>query len=85
MLPDHTACRDSHGRRNGGLSTLVAEHQKGFTRRTSQSGYPSTWQSRYREHAVRDEAGLQSCVDDVAINPLNPLGQSGGGLAAFHL
>ncbi|WP_368565141.1 transposase [Pseudoxanthomonas sp. UTMC 1351] len=70
VLPDHlhAVIRMDDGTAN--YPRLWQDIKKGFTRRTSEPGSPSAWQSRYWERTVRDEEELQALVDYVHINPL---------------
>ena len=71
VLPDHLHAVIRMEDETADFPRLWQDIKKGFTRRTSQPGAPSAWQSRYWERTVRDEAELQAFVDYVHINPLN--------------
>jgi putative transposase len=70
VLPDHLHAVIRMDDGTADFPRLWQDIKKGFTRRTSQPGHPSVWQSRYWERTVRDEAELQALVDYVHINPL---------------
>ena len=70
VLPDHLHAVIRMDDGTADFPRLWQDIKKGFTRRTSQPGHPSAWQSRYWERTVRDEAELQALVDYVHINPL---------------
>lgn len=70
VLPDHLHAVIRMEDQTANFSRLRQDIKKGFTRRTSQPRAPSAWQSRCWERTVRDEAGLQTCVDYVHVNPL---------------
>ena len=70
VLPDHLHAVIRMDDENADYPRLWQGIKKGFTRRTCKAGAASPWQSRYWEHTVRDEAGLQACVDYVHVNPL---------------
>lgn len=70
VLPDHLHAVIRMDDATADFPRLWQDIKKGFTRRISPPGSPSAWQSRYWERTVRDEVGLQACVDYVHINPL---------------
>ncbi|KRG71548.1 REP-associated tyrosine transposase [Pseudoxanthomonas dokdonensis] len=70
VLPDHLHAVLRMDDATANYPRLWQDIKKGFTRRTSQPGKPSAWQSRYWERTVRDESELQAVVDYVHINPL---------------
>ncbi|MEJ1098732.1 transposase [Pseudoxanthomonas sp. CCNWLW206] len=70
VLPDHLHAVIRMGDDTANYPRLWQDIKKGFTRRTSEPGSPSAWQSRYWERTVRDEEELQALVDYVHINPL---------------
>jgi putative transposase len=70
VLPDHVHAVIRMDDANADYPRLWQEIKKGFTRRIRKPGDATPWQSRYWEHTVRDEQGLQACVDYVHVNPL---------------
>lgn len=70
VLPDHLHAVIRMKDETADFPHLWQDVKKGFTRRTSQSGAPSAWQSRYWERTVRDKEELRAFVDYVHINPL---------------
>lgn len=70
VLPDHLHAVIRMDDATADFPRLWQDIKKGFTRRTAPPGSASAWQSRYWERTVRDEVGLQACVDYVHINPL---------------
>ncbi len=70
VLPDHLHAVIRMQDDTADYPRLWQDIKKGFTRRTTQPGSTSPWQSRYWEHTVRDDQALQACVDYVHINPL---------------
>ena len=70
ILPDHLHAVIRMDDATADFPRLWQDIKKGFTRRTAPPGSASAWQSRYWERTVRDEVGLQACVDYVHINPL---------------
>ena len=70
VLPDHLHAVIRMDDDTANYPRLWQDIKKGFTRRTSEPGSPSAWQSRYWERTVRDEGELQALVDYVHINPL---------------
>ena len=70
VLPDHLHAVIRMDDATADFPRLWQDIKKGFTWRTALPGSASAWQSRYWERTVRDEVGLQACVDYVHINPL---------------
>lgn len=70
VLPDHLHAVIRMKDETANFPRLWQDIKKGFTRRTSQPGAPSAWQSRYWERTIRDEEELRAFVDYVHINPL---------------
>ena len=70
VLPDHLHAVIRMQDETADFPRLWQDIKKGFTRRTSQPGAASAWQSRFWERTVRSEEELNACVDYVHINPL---------------
>lgn len=71
VLPDHLHALIQMQKGDGDYSRLWQEIKKGFTRRVRPAGVSgSPWQSRFWEHAIRDEADLRAHIDYIHINPL---------------
>ena len=70
VLPDHLHAVIRMDDNTANYPRLWQDIKKGFTRRVSEPGSPSAWQSRYWERTVRDEEELQAVVDYVHVNPL---------------
>lgn len=54
VLPDHLHAVIRMKDETADFPRLWQDIKKGFTRRTSQPGAPSAWQSRYWERTIRD-------------------------------
>ena len=70
VLPDHLHAVIRMQDETADFPRLWQDIKKGFTRRTSEPGSASAWQSRFWERTVRSEEELNACVDYVHINPL---------------
>jgi len=70
VLPDHLHAVIRMEDETADFPRLWQDIKKGFTRRTSEPGSASAWQSRFWERTVRNEEELNAYVDYVHINPL---------------
>jgi putative transposase len=77
ILPDHLHCVVTLPNGDQNFPKRIAHFKTGFTRRLpdtlkskGRKGERGIWQSRFWEHAIRDERDLENCVNYTHINPV---------------